>query len=185
MAPGTWRPRQTDARLWETAAGFAQGERNWREQQRRDEAEVQQRISQWIAEHRKHVEAGSAHGERESETPPSSASDSESEEVLFSEPSNTTFDPEAQDTGGGLNHFLTREELGRGSEHQRGPRQQHRLFALSARLSTLSASDHGERALLSVPSRTFGLWPWWRSRQAHARAWHRDSRRRASDGSRG
>ena len=36
MAAGTWRPRQTDARLWETAAGFAQGERNWREQQRRD-----------------------------------------------------------------------------------------------------------------------------------------------------
>ena len=192
MAPGTWRPRQTDARLWETAAGFAQGERNWREQQRRGAAQMQQRSRQWetaagsaqggrdwqsrrqkqkeerqrekeqwqreeerqesqqrivqfqsflaaaaAAANREHrmrqelpvqarvesMEAGpgSAYGEA-SGAGSADGEASGSEDVMFACPSEGTFDPSedpweaamAEDTGAGLNHFLTDQELGRG-----------------------------------------------------------------------
>lgn len=142
-APGGRPLLQTDARQWETAAGFAQGEKDWQDQQRREFADTQHRINQWLAEHRvSRVEAdprqegirqwyaaaaaataGSAYGHRESARPPCSASDSE--DVLFACSSDGTFDPsedpwEAQDTGNGLIRFLTDEELGRGIEHQGG-----------------------------------------------------------------
>ena len=59
-----------------------------------------------------------------------------------------------------LDPFPDRRGVGPRYRASRGPRQQHRLLALSARLSTRSASGHGERALLSEASRSFGLWLW-------------------------
>ena len=111
-----WGTLLTDAREWDTAAGFAQGERNWQEQQQRLMAANQEAIDAWLAEHRPwhprvQADPGSAHGE----------SASGSEEILWGCQSDMTWDPSeedpweaamAQDVGAGvLDHFLTPEHI--------------------------------------------------------------------------